>query len=698
MRSPRWRPMMRPDRSSQKRLVRFLVQGAVLAVGMLGAVAMLVPVSAVAATATTARQAVAVSGQVLDARILSTPQGASVVIPTGLRPIAGAKVSVAFPSGTTVTAVTNRAGTFTVARPAGTPAKAAAIVSVSAAAFGTWRETGVPVALPHGNHPILTVLLKASAQSQAYPRSPMITGRPGLGSGNLAPARSASARAKPAHNSAANATSDGGCTGYFSNTQPPATIVVDNVTTGTIQTYAFEYYVENVLPNEWIASWPASSLEAGAMAVKTYGWYWVNNWRGGEINGTCYDVQGGTTSAGCDVNYQCFIPGSAVSATTDAVENTWGVVAQQSGAVFDATYNSGVVNGVTDTCGDDDGSPATGSEMSQYGTDACANGGLGWQQIFTTYYFPDVTFVSSSGPQLEVAFQANTGHLYLYDPATGGSSSVNLGIEVGTSPSIAVAPSGAFEVAFEASNTDDLWVYNSVTGLGTNSNLGMEMGTSPSIAVSASGAFEVAFESNTYELYTYNPQTNGHTDSNLGMEAGSSPSIASDGSGYEVAFESNTNNLYTYNPQTNGNTDSNLGMDPASSPSIASDGSGYEVAFEANTDNLYMYNPQTNGSTNVNLGMEPATGPSIASDGSGYEVAFQANTNNLYIYNPQTNGNIDSNLGMDIYSSPSIASNGSGYEVAFEANTDNLYTYNPQTNGSTNVNLGMEPATDPAIG
>jgi hypothetical protein len=693
--------MMRPDRSSRRRLVSFLVQGAVLAVGMLGAVAMLVPVSAAATTATTAtaaRQAVAVSGQVLDARILSTPRGASVVIPNGLRPIAGAKVSVAFPSGSTVTAVTNRAGTFTVARPAGTPAKAAAIVSVSAAAFGTWRETGVPVALPHGSHPILTVLLKASVQSQAYPRSPVITGRPGLGSGKLAPAPSASARAKPAQNGAANATSDGGCTGYFSNTQPPATILVDNVTTGTIQTYAFEYYVENVLPNEWISSWPASSLEAGAMAAKTYGWYWVNNWRGGELNGTCYDVQGGTTSAGCDVNYQCFIPGSAVSATTDAVENTWSVVAQQSGAVFDATYNSGYSS---DTCGEDDGLPATGSEMSQWGTDACANDGYGWQQIFTTYYFPDVTFVTSGVLPLEVAFQANTGDLYFYNPATGGSENIHLGVAAYTSPAIADLPGGGFEVAFEANNTDDLYIYDSQSNTSWNTNLGMASETSPSIAASPDGGVEVAFEANTGDLYMYNPVTNGSYSAGLGMEAGTNPSIAAGATGgYEVAFESNTGELYMYNPVTNGSGGVNLGMAIGTSPAIAaSPDGGYEVAFQANTGDLYMYDPQNNSSGSAGLGMMDATNPSIAADAAGdYEVAFQANTGDLYIYNPQTKGSVNAGLGMELDTDPAIAgSPGGGFEVAFQANTNDLYMYNPQTNGSGSVNLGMNVSTSPAM-
>jgi hypothetical protein len=680
-------------------LVRFLVQVAALAVGIVGAAAVPVPASA---AATAARPAVAVSGQVLDARVLSTPRGASVVIPNGLRPIAGAKVSVAFPSGITVNAVTNRAGTFTVARPAGTASKAAAVVSVIASGFGTWRESGVPVALAHGNHPVLTVLLRGSVQSHVYPRNLTITGRPGLGfgggSGEPARAPSASARPKSAQGSADSA---GGCTGFFSNTQPPATIQVYNVTTGTIQTYAFEYYVENVLPNEWYASWPASSLEAGAMAVKTYGWYWVNNWRGGVLNGTCYDVEGGTypDGAGCDVNYQCFVPGTATSSTDDAVENTWPVVAQQSGAVFDATYNSG---SSSDTCDEDDGSLASGAEMSQWGTVACADDGDGWQQIFTTYYFPDVTFLNVV-PPLDVVFQANvTDDLYHFDPASGSSNNINLGMAPGTSPAIAAIPGGGYEVAFQA-NSNLLYTYDSVDNSNTDTGLGMAPDTSPSITAMPGGGFEVAFQAaKTGDLYTYNTASEGSTNINLGMAPDTSPSITTaPGGGYEVAFQANTNLLYTYTSADNGNTDTGLGMALDTSPAIASNGSGLDVVFQAaGTGDLYTYDPETEGSANINLGMAPGTSPAITvSPSGGYEVAFQANTTHLYTYDPQDNGNVNTNLGMAADTSPSIApAPAGGFEVAFQAAvTGDLYIYNTATEGSANTNLGMAADTSPAI-
>lgn len=327
-----------------------------------------------AATAAAPRAA-AVSGRVFDARVLSTSRGPSVVIPNGLHPIAGARVSVEFPSGTRVSTVTNRAGQFTVARPAGAPAKTKATVSVHEPGFGTWRETGVPAALPHGNYPILTVLLKVTRQSRAYPRNPTITGRPGPASGR--------SPRKPPHAPLARRA---GCAGYSSNTLPPSTIRVDNVGTGTIQTYNFQYYAKNVLPNEWITSWPAESLEAGAIAVKEYGWYWVNNWRGGSLGGTCYDVQGGTFGntgniANCDVNYQCFIPGTETSTTDNAFNSTWPSLATRSGQIFETSYIAGNSN-----CARVDG-----NTMYQNGSHTCANNGEAWPQIITTFY-DGVTF------------------------------------------------------------------------------------------------------------------------------------------------------------------------------------------------------------------------------------------------------------------------------------------------------------------
>ena len=49
----------------------------------------------------------------------------------------------------------------------------------------------------------------------------------------------------------------------------PTTILVYRVSRDRVDRVAFKTYVKNVLPNEWISSWPSASLGAGAMAVKS---------------------------------------------------------------------------------------------------------------------------------------------------------------------------------------------------------------------------------------------------------------------------------------------------------------------------------------------------------------------------------------------------------------------------------------------
>lgn len=48
----------------------------------------------------------------------------------------------------------------------------------------------------------------------------------------------------------------------------PSTIAVYRTSTGKIEPVEFYKYCKNVLPNEWIGSWNAESLKAGAQAVK----------------------------------------------------------------------------------------------------------------------------------------------------------------------------------------------------------------------------------------------------------------------------------------------------------------------------------------------------------------------------------------------------------------------------------------------
>ena len=117
---------------------------------------------------------------------------------------------------------------------------------------------------------------------------------------------------------------------YASSSSLPSTIRVLRLSTGTVDTIDFKLYTKRVLPQEWIASWPSESLKAGAMAVKTYAWYWIEQ---GGRHPPDADVCDGTH---CQVYKE-----QTYSATNDAVEATWLRGMKQSGALFNAQYWDG---------------------------------------------------------------------------------------------------------------------------------------------------------------------------------------------------------------------------------------------------------------------------------------------------------------------------------------------------------------------
>lgn len=192
----------------------------------------------------------------------------------------------------------------------------------------------------------------------------------------------------------------GSCTGYSSQTTPPATIrvLVGGGTTSkptyTITTVPFDQYVENVLPMEWVASWDGDALKAGAVAVKSYAWYWVTHY-GGYVGrthsaSTCFDVTD-------DTNFQVYRAGSATTRTTQAVQATWRVAARRGGQVLQASYRA-YLNSTGEACG----AYANGTTLSQYGTQACnqASTGNKYNVILGKYYYP--------GLQLSTAAQLRT--------------------------------------------------------------------------------------------------------------------------------------------------------------------------------------------------------------------------------------------------------------------------------------------------
>jgi hypothetical protein len=251
-----------------------------------------------------------------------------------------------------------------------------------------------------------------------------------------------------------------------------------------------------------------------------------------------------------------------------------------------------------------------------------------------------------------------------------------------------VAPAPAIDaaVAFQA-NTGILWVVG--PGGPGATGLGMAAGTSPSIARLAGGGFQAAFQANTGHLWVTGSAGTG--DTGLGMAANTSPSITALGGSYQVAFQASTTHLWVTGAA--GTADTGLGMAANTSPSISQlVTGGYQVAFQANTAHLWVTGSAGTGDTG--LGMAANTSPSITGLATGgYQAAFQANTTHLWVTGSA--GTADTGLGMRGGTSPSIkARAGGSYNLVFQASTGNLWTAG--ATGTGDLGLGMAGGTSPA--
>ncbi|RGC68526.1 Stage II sporulation protein [Micromonospora sp. MW-13] len=161
-----------------------------------------------------------------------------------------------------------------------------------------------------------------------------------------------------------------GCSTDGTNSTLPSTILVYRVGLGRVDRVDFKTYVKNVLPNEWVTSWPDASLEAGAVAVKSYGWYWALHSTRKTPGGQCYDVRDDTAD-------QVYRPSSAQASTSSAVDSTWSARMTRSGNILQAHYCA-----TTTACG----GWVTGDWLSQYGSRDLANSGKNYQAILHYYY------------------------------------------------------------------------------------------------------------------------------------------------------------------------------------------------------------------------------------------------------------------------------------------------------------------------
>ncbi|MFI0373005.1 SpoIID/LytB domain-containing protein [Actinomadura sp. 1N219] len=154
------------------------------------------------------------------------------------------------------------------------------------------------------------------------------------------------------------------------HTKLPTTILVYWVSLGQVDRVSFKTYVKNVLPNEWVSTWPKESLRAGAMAVKNFGWYWALHSTRKTSWGECFDVYDTTSS-------QVYRPGSAKAPTSAAVDATWGTRMTRGGKILEAHYCA-----TTTACG----GWVDGDWMSQYGSRDRAGDGWTYSRILKHYY------------------------------------------------------------------------------------------------------------------------------------------------------------------------------------------------------------------------------------------------------------------------------------------------------------------------
>ncbi|RAG86418.1 hypothetical protein DN069_06275 [Streptacidiphilus pinicola] len=204
---------------------------------------------------------------------------------------------------------------------------------------------------------------------------------------------------------------------------------------------------------------------------------------------------------------------------------------------------------------------------------------------------------SANHIEYDVAFQANNGELYRYNSETGLGTDLHLGMKAGTSPSIASTGGPDVEIAFQA-NSGDLWTTPGTT-VGTDLHLGMMAGTSPSITrnYNNSSHFGIAFQANTGDLWVA-PGTSVGTDLHLGMMHGTSPSYTVSGSGVpEIAFQANTGYLWVTSDKRATGENLGLGMAPGTSPGIMEGslppggGTTYSTSGEKTVGKLYYHIP-----------------------------------------------------------------------------------------------------------
>lgn len=218
------------------------------------------------------------------------------------------------------------------------------------------------------------------------------------------------------------------CTAWTSPSDPPSTIRVLIYATHNaagqgsnplrVDTVPFATYVKDVLPNEWPSSWGAESLRSGAIAAKSYGWYFtMYSGHGGNfppVTGPCYDVTD-------DIGSQRYSAGSNTQLTNLAVDFTWATVVWQNSDELNAGYQATLTGSQNEACGA--GLNNYPNKLSQWGSKNCASAGYNHRQILGLYYWTSpigfltpsaVATVSTLGSSIQYQVGRATGGTYYF--------------------------------------------------------------------------------------------------------------------------------------------------------------------------------------------------------------------------------------------------------------------------------------------
>jgi hypothetical protein len=169
---------------------------------------------------------------------------------------------------------------------------------------------------------------------------------------------------------------------------------------GRVDVIPFEDYVKGSLPHEWLLSWDPKSLQMGAVAVRTYAWFWVN--RGGRYD--CADLDDTTRSQ--------VYKDERYAKTDAAVDATAGTAIVKDGALVVAEYSA--ENGDPTAFGVDE-PHCTGKAVNGHGRGTCQWGTQRWAVNegkdylwMSAHYYPGAQAVKTGWAATFVASQFPT--------------------------------------------------------------------------------------------------------------------------------------------------------------------------------------------------------------------------------------------------------------------------------------------------